>query len=349
MSVVYWRCGAGARAGARWSLLTALTTAATLVVLLPWALRNQREHGALKFTDDHGGITALIGANPNSEGTYTRALNRMFKDLTGRTRARRAARRDRPAGLRPRQGLDALRAALRAGAGDPEGRAPVLVGVAPALLADRAARACWSARPSAGSRRAWTRPTRSPTGSGTRCARLFAVGIALAIARAALAAAGADPVPARADRDLQRVLRRAPLPRADRDDGVSARRRSRCDACGSWRAPRAVVAPEAHARPARALAGWRSRWSRWRCSWRRRRSATRACGCAPRTAGRRRSGSSTASRAWRSGGATATRAARRRCRARRTACGSTLGHRGGPIEAEVVRRVAAGGTLPPRG
>ena len=55
------------------------------MVLLPWALRNPRQHGALYFTDDHGGITALIGANPNSEGTYTRALNQMFKDLTGRT------------------------------------------------------------------------------------------------------------------------------------------------------------------------------------------------------------------------------------------------------------------------
>jgi hypothetical protein len=66
-------------------VLTALGTAATLLVLLPWGLRNKREHGALSFTDDHGGITALIGANPNSEGTYTRALNVMFHDLTGRT------------------------------------------------------------------------------------------------------------------------------------------------------------------------------------------------------------------------------------------------------------------------
>jgi hypothetical protein len=65
--------------------LTALAGAATLLVLLPWGLRNRREHGALSFTDSHGGITALIGANPNSEGTYTRALNDMFKQLTGRT------------------------------------------------------------------------------------------------------------------------------------------------------------------------------------------------------------------------------------------------------------------------
>jgi hypothetical protein len=66
-------------------LLTAAGVATTLVVLLPWGIRHVRQSGALYFTDDHGGITALIGANPNSEGTYTRALNRMFTDVTGRS------------------------------------------------------------------------------------------------------------------------------------------------------------------------------------------------------------------------------------------------------------------------
>jgi hypothetical protein len=65
--------------------LTAAGLLAALVVLSPWALRHFRQSGALYFTDDHGGITALIGANPNSEGTYTRALNQMFKDVTGRS------------------------------------------------------------------------------------------------------------------------------------------------------------------------------------------------------------------------------------------------------------------------
>src|SRR4029079_7351016 len=69
----------------RAAALTAVGVAATLVVLLPWGIRHARQSGALYFTDDHGGITALIGANPNSEGTYTRALNRMFKDVTGRS------------------------------------------------------------------------------------------------------------------------------------------------------------------------------------------------------------------------------------------------------------------------
>jgi hypothetical protein len=66
-------------------LHTAAGVAATLVILLPWGIRNLRHSGRLYFTDDHGGITALIGANPNSEGTYTRALNRTFKDVTGRS------------------------------------------------------------------------------------------------------------------------------------------------------------------------------------------------------------------------------------------------------------------------
>ncbi|HVT08577.1 MAG TPA: hypothetical protein VHO67_14060 [Polyangia bacterium] len=66
-------------------LLAGASVAATLVVLAPWGIRHLRESGALYFTDDHGGVTALIGANPNSEGTYTRALNRMFNDVTGRS------------------------------------------------------------------------------------------------------------------------------------------------------------------------------------------------------------------------------------------------------------------------
>nr|HVY37411.1 hypothetical protein [Polyangia bacterium] len=66
-------------------LLTGASVLATLVVLAPWGARHLRESGALYFTDDHGGVTALIGANPNSEGTYTRALNRMFNDVTGRS------------------------------------------------------------------------------------------------------------------------------------------------------------------------------------------------------------------------------------------------------------------------
>src|SRR4051794_1209657 len=65
--------------------LTAVGVATAFLVLAPWAFRHLRQSGSLYFTDDHGGITALIGANPNSEGTYPRALNRLFKDVTGRS------------------------------------------------------------------------------------------------------------------------------------------------------------------------------------------------------------------------------------------------------------------------
>ncbi|HEY2729624.1 MAG TPA: hypothetical protein VGK52_06750 [Polyangia bacterium] len=81
LSLVYWLARR-----TRWPAALALTgvaVAATLLVLSPWALHHARESGHVYFTDDHGGVTALIGANPNSEGTYTRALNQMFHELTG--------------------------------------------------------------------------------------------------------------------------------------------------------------------------------------------------------------------------------------------------------------------------
>jgi len=83
LSLFYW-LARRERAG-RALALAAVGLAAALVVLSPWALRHLKQSGALYFTDDHGGITALIGANPDSEGTYTRALNQMFKDVTGRS------------------------------------------------------------------------------------------------------------------------------------------------------------------------------------------------------------------------------------------------------------------------
>jgi 4-amino-4-deoxy-L-arabinose transferase-like glycosyltransferase len=62
---------------------TAVAILTAFVLLLPWALRNQRVYGELFFTDSHGGNTALVGANPNSEGTYSRSLNLMFARGTG--------------------------------------------------------------------------------------------------------------------------------------------------------------------------------------------------------------------------------------------------------------------------
>lgn len=63
--------------------LTALAAAVALAMLGPWAVRNAARYGELFVTDSHGGLTALVGANPNTEGAYSRSLNRMFREATG--------------------------------------------------------------------------------------------------------------------------------------------------------------------------------------------------------------------------------------------------------------------------
>src|SRR6185295_4708254 len=73
LSVVYW-WAAGARPRAALAR-AALALAVALLVLAPWGLRNRRLYGETFLTDSHGGHTALVGANPNSEGTYSRSLN----------------------------------------------------------------------------------------------------------------------------------------------------------------------------------------------------------------------------------------------------------------------------------
>lgn len=62
---------------------TALSCAIALLVLSPWAIRNRLRYGETFFTDSHGGLTALVGANPNTDGCYSRSLNRQFRDVTG--------------------------------------------------------------------------------------------------------------------------------------------------------------------------------------------------------------------------------------------------------------------------
>jgi len=67
--------------GARWPHVVTRTLAACVVaflVLLPWGLRNHHRYGEFFLTDSHGGHTALVGANPDSDGTYSRSLNRLF-------------------------------------------------------------------------------------------------------------------------------------------------------------------------------------------------------------------------------------------------------------------------------
>ncbi len=62
---------------------TALGCGVALLLLLPWGIRNRVRYGETFVTDSHGGHTALVGANPNSEGVYSRSLNQMFWKGTG--------------------------------------------------------------------------------------------------------------------------------------------------------------------------------------------------------------------------------------------------------------------------
>ena len=72
--------------GRPWRASIKFTVIACLVafmMLVPWAARNRVRYGETFFTDSHGGLTALVGANPNTDGCYSRSLNRMFQDVTG--------------------------------------------------------------------------------------------------------------------------------------------------------------------------------------------------------------------------------------------------------------------------
>lgn len=62
---------------------TLASGAVAALILLPWGIRNRQVTGELFLTDSHGGHTALVGANPNTEGTYSRSLNLMFEQVTG--------------------------------------------------------------------------------------------------------------------------------------------------------------------------------------------------------------------------------------------------------------------------
>jgi len=61
----------------------AIACLVALLMLIPWAARNRLRYGETFFSDSHGGLTALVGANPNTDGCYSRSLNRMFRDVTG--------------------------------------------------------------------------------------------------------------------------------------------------------------------------------------------------------------------------------------------------------------------------
>jgi len=74
--------------GKSWRAATAYTAVAcaTAVLLLsPWMVRNRVRYGETFLTDSHGGHTALVGANPDTDGCYSRSLNRMYHGATGFT------------------------------------------------------------------------------------------------------------------------------------------------------------------------------------------------------------------------------------------------------------------------
>ena len=82
-SLFYFRA-----AGASWRQALARAGASALIAFLalsPWVLRNRLRYGEWMLTDSHGGLTALVGANPNTDGRYSRSLNRLFKEVTGYT------------------------------------------------------------------------------------------------------------------------------------------------------------------------------------------------------------------------------------------------------------------------
>jgi hypothetical protein len=62
---------------------TAVACATAVLLLSPWMLRNRLRYGETFLTDSHGGHTALVGGNPNTDGCYSRSLNRMYHDATG--------------------------------------------------------------------------------------------------------------------------------------------------------------------------------------------------------------------------------------------------------------------------
>jgi 4-amino-4-deoxy-L-arabinose transferase-like glycosyltransferase len=81
-AVYFWAQGLPWRLVARNGALACLAAA---LVLAPWAVRNRLRYGHTFFTDSHGGLTALVGANPDTDGAYSRSLNRIFHETTGYT------------------------------------------------------------------------------------------------------------------------------------------------------------------------------------------------------------------------------------------------------------------------
>ena len=209
-----WRAAlprAGRRAGPRHHPHAAACLVAFLV-LLPWGIRNRLRYGEFFLTDSHGGHTALVGANPNSDGVYSRSLNRMFARGPG-TSCSRAAPRGRSRGLRARQAVDGVRAEVRAGAAGGQGRSAADARAAAAVLADLPAERAVATSP----REAWFtrhRPasSASSTGSGTCSSPPCWWACSAAFARRNGPALSLLPMPLALAALYVALLRRGPLP-----------------------------------------------------------------------------------------------------------------------------------------
>ena len=219
----YWVAAAPTRAGLKAAVArTALGCGVAAVVLLPWGIRNQLRYGEFFITDSHGGHTALVGANPDTEGVYSRSLNQMFWLGTGY----------RLFDPKPRDADRAAYALAKSWARyEPAYAIGLVAAKADRLLTNERPLLYWPLyresvlgdppraffdRYRAGIERLVDGFWYLLVGGGDR--RAGGRGGAAPVARA-----GAAAVPARADRALRDVLLRGPLPPGDRDLHVPLR------------------------------------------------------------------------------------------------------------------------------
>ena len=221
-----WRRCTFARGAPRWVHVITRTLAACFVaflVLLPWGVRNHLRYGELFLTDSHGGHTALVGANPNTDGRYSRSLNRLFAEGTGYALFAPPHRDVGSRRLRAGQAVDGLLAALRARPARRQGRSPAGRRAPAALLAALPRRACCRRAP--GSTSTATGVERVVDDSWYLFVAAIAVGIVAAAARRNWPALTLLPLPLALAVALHAVLRRGPLPPGDRRPPAAVRGR----------------------------------------------------------------------------------------------------------------------------
>ena len=143
----YWVAAAPTRAGLKAAVArTALGCGVAALVLLPWGIRNQLRYGEFFITDSHGGHTALVGANPDTDGVYSRSLNQMFWLGTGLSPVRSEAARCGPRGVRAGEVLGARSSRRTRRAGRRQGRSAARPTNARCCTGRSIARACCAIR-----------------------------------------------------------------------------------------------------------------------------------------------------------------------------------------------------------